>query len=181
MDAPTSPSTSRESKAPAPVSEQRPRKWEPANLFEEMQSDLSRFLELSPFGVWPFGRLPRRMAQVPMANAPRVDVFERGDTIVVKAELPGVKKEDIDLAIEEGDLVLRAEQREEREVKDEHWYRMERRYGSLYRRLPLPEGVKTDGIEAALTDGVLEVTVPKPKAAAPQGQKIAISEGKGDQ
>jgi HSP20 family protein len=181
MDAPTSPSTSSERSVPAAVTEPRPRKWEPANLFEEMQSDLTRFLELSPFGVWPFGRLPRRMTQVPMANAPRVDVFERGDTIVVKAELPGVKKEDIDLSIEEGDLVLRAEQREEREVKDEHWYRMERRYGSLYRRLPLPEGVKAEGIQASLRDGVLEVTMPKPNAPAPQAQKIAIGEGKGGQ
>jgi HSP20 family protein len=110
---------------------------------------------------------------------PRVDVFEREDNLVVKAELPGVKKEDVDLEIKDGDLVLRAERREEREVKDENWYRMERSYGQLYRRLPLPEGVQTDQIRAALTDGVLEVTIPKPQGKEPQAQKIAITESQG--
>ena len=80
------------------------------------------------------------MPQISMAAMPHVDVFEREGNLVVKAELPGVKKDDIDLAIEDGDLVLRAERREEHEVKEENWYRMERTYGSLYRRLPLPRG-----------------------------------------
>jgi HSP20 family protein len=180
MDAQTSPSTDGRT-VPVPATELRPRKWEPVNLFEEMQGDLARLLEMSPFGVWPFARSMRRMAQMPAAKAPRVDIFERDGNIVVKAELPGVKKEDIDLVIDEGDLVLRAEQREEREIKDEHWYRMERSYGSLYRRLPLPEGIKAEGIQASLNDGVLEVTMPKPKVPAAQPQKIAIGEGKGDQ
>ena len=113
-----------------------------------------------------------------MANMPRVDVFEREGNLVVKAELPGVKKEDIDLQITDGDLVLRAERREEHEVKEENWYRMERSSGSLYRRLPLPEGITAEGIQAALSDGVLEITIPKPKESEPQATKIAIGEAK---
>jgi HSP20 family protein len=144
------------------------------DLFDEMQNDFMRLVG-APFGAWPFGRQLRRMPQMPSTAMPRVDVFERNGDLVVKAELPGIKKEDVNLEIEGGDLVLRAERREEREVKDENWYRMERSYGQLYRRLPLPEGVQTDQIKAALTDGVLEVTIPKPQEKAPEAKKIAIS------
>lgn len=158
----------------APVSEQQSRRWEPSALLEEMQTDFARLLEMGPFGMFPFGRALRRMPQLPLAGMPRVDVFEREGTLVVKAELPGVRKEDVDLQIEDGDLVLRAERREEREVKEENWYRMERNYGSLYRRLPLPEGVGADQIQASLTDGVLEVTIPKPAAKEAAARKIPI-------
>jgi HSP20 family protein len=157
-----------------PVGAQRLRRWEPSSLLEEMQTDLARFFEMAPFGAFPFGRSLRRMPQLAAAGMPRVDIFEQEGNLVVKAEVPGVKKEDIDLEIQDGDLVLRAERKEEREVKEEHWYRMERSYGSLYRRLPLPEGVKSDQIRAALTDGVLEVTIPKPQTAEAQAKKIPI-------
>jgi HSP20 family protein len=163
---------------PALVKEQRLRTLEPMSLLEDVQADLSRLFEVGPFGGWPFARSWQRRGQLPAARAPRVDVFERAGDIVIKAELPGVKKEDVDLSIEGDDLVLRAEQREEREVKDENWYRMERSYGSLYRRLPLPEGTKVEAVKAALSDGVLEITVPKATEQVPQRQKIAIGEPK---
>jgi HSP20 family protein len=155
--------------------EQAPRRWEPASLLDEMQTDLARLFDFGPFGLSPFGRSPRRMPQLAAAGMPRVDVFEREGNLVVKAEVPGVKKDDIELEVTDGDLVLRAERKEEREVKDESWYRMERSYGSLYRRLPLPEGVQADQINANLADGVLEVTIPRPQGTASQAKKIAIS------
>jgi len=180
MDAkPDLPARSEPGSAPAAVAERRSRRLDAMDLFEEMQGDLMRLFAGGPFGALPFGRQLRRMPQLPAAGMPRVDVFERNGDLVVKAELPGIKKEDVDLEIESGDLILRAERREEREVKDENWYRMERSYGQLYRRLPLPEGVQTDQIRAALTDGVLEVTIPKPRVKEPQAQKIAITESQG--
>jgi HSP20 family molecular chaperone IbpA len=114
---PNTPASSEQGSSLAPAREQRPRRWEPANLIEEMQTDLARLLEMGPFGAFPFGRSLRRMPELPGVNMPRVDVFEREGNLVVKAELPGVKKEDIDLQITDGDLVLRAERREEREVR----------------------------------------------------------------
>lgn len=158
----------------ATTRDQRPARREPSTLFDEMQADLARLLDFGSFPVFPFGRALRRMPQM-AAGMPRVDVFEREGALVVKAEIPGVKKEDIDLEVIDGDLVLRAERKEEREVKDEHWYRMERTFGSLYRRLPLPEGVETDQITANLSDGVLEITLPQPHETAQQPQKITIS------
>jgi HSP20 family protein len=176
MSAQTSaPAKNERDSALAPVREQRPRRWEPVTVLEEMQADLMRLMEQSPFGIFPFGRSLRRIAPLPTASMPRVDVFEQDGKLVVKAELPGVKKEDIDLEIQDGDLVLRAERKEEREVKDENWYRMERSYGSLYRRLPLPEGVQPDQMKATLNDGVLEVAIPKPVGQTTSGQKIPIS------
>ena len=160
--------------AMATAEEQRPRRWEPIGMLEDVQADVMRLMEQGPFGMWPFGRSFRRMPVLPAAGMPRVDVFEREGTLVVKAELPGVKKEDVNLQVEDGDLVLRAERKAEHEVREENWYRMERSSGSLYRRLPLPEGVRADQIEASLTDGVLEISIPKPAAKEPETKSIPI-------
>jgi HSP20 family protein len=161
--------------SPAHVTEQRPRRGEPMDLFEEMQADLARLIEGGPLRAWPLGRSLRRLPSLTTASMPRVDVFERDNMLVIKAEVPGVKQEDIDLEIKDGDLVLRAERSEEREVEEENWYRMERSQGQLYRRLPLPDGVQAESIQASLADGVLEITIPKPEEQPPQAQKIAIT------
>jgi len=157
------------STAPAPASGRAGRR--PANLtmFEEMQSDLAQLLAGGLFAM----PLPARF-RAGMATMPRVDVFERDGNLVVKAELPGVKQEDVDLTIEDGDLVLRAEQQSEHEVREENWHRMERQSGSLYRRLPLPERIEPGKIDATLKDGVLEVVIPKAKAAEPRPHRIAV-------
>lgn len=156
---------------PAPAGGRAGRR--PANLtmFEEMQSDLAQFLAGGPFGL----AMPMSARfRAGMTAMPRVDVFERNGNLVVKAELPGVKQEDVDLTIEDGDLVLRAEQRSEHEVREENWYRMERQSGSLYRRLPLPERIEPGKIDATLKDGILEVVIPKAKQAEPTPHRIAI-------
>lgn len=164
----TAPATS----APAPVpatSEPKLRRWDPLALLGEMQAEFDRF-----FGPQAPFRPLRRLAELPTAWAPRADVFEQGDRFVVKAELPGVPKDQIDVTVENGDLVIRGERQAEEKVEEKDYYRMERSYGSFYRRLPLPEGVTPEQIEAAYTDGVLEVRVPKP-AAAPEPKRIPIA------
>jgi HSP20 family protein len=164
---------SAQSNVPAKVGEQLPRWREPMDLVEEMQTELARLWGGGRFDAWPFGRPFRRLIELHGAALPRADVFEQNGNVVVKAELPGVKKEDVEVEIEDGDLVIRAERKAEQEVKEEDYYRMERSF-SLYRRLPLPEGVETDRIAATLADGVLEVKIPKPAAAPPKAHKIAV-------
>jgi HSP20 family protein len=143
-------------------------------LLAEMEADLARLRERWPLMTWPGLRPWRRPVELPGTWAPRADVYEQNGNLVVKAELPGVDKNDVDVAVEGGDLVIRGERREEHEIKEEDYYRMERSVGSFYRRLPLPEGIKADQVAASFADGVLEVRVPKPATVETKATKIAI-------
>ncbi len=120
---------------------------------------------------WPFTPFFGRGEPWP----PAVDVIEKDNQIIVKADLPGVKKEDVSAAIEDGALVIRAERRQEEDVKKEGYRRMERSYGRFERILPLPEGVDAEGVKASYRDGVLEVTIPcKREEPKPAATKIAV-------
>jgi HSP20 family protein len=104
---------------------------------------------------------------------PAVDVFEKADKFVVKAELPGMKEDDIDVSVVGETLSIRGEKKTETEVKEEDYYRCERSYGNFYRSIPLPPNVDANKIEASFDDGVLEVTLPKSAKIKPK--KIAVS------
>jgi HSP20 family protein len=94
---------------------------------------------------------------------PAIEMFTKNNEFVVRAEIPGLKKEDIVVEITDDQLVLKGERKEEKEEKGETFYRTERTYGSFYRAVPLPEGVKTETAKANVKDGVLEVTMPMTK------------------
>jgi HSP20 family protein len=149
----------------------RPR-WDPMDIFEDMRGDLARFWT----EPWPFmfHRAFRRPTKGVARWYPHVDMFEKGDDIVVKADLPGLKREDIQLSFEEGDLVIQGQTKTESEVKEEDYYYSERTAGSFYRRLALPADVKVEKIEANFKEGVLEIRIPKPAQKKPQAQSIAV-------
>ena len=104
---------------------------------------------------------------------PAVDVFEKEDRFVVKAELPGMKEEDIDVSVVGDTLSIRGKKKTETEAKEEYYYRCERSYGSFYRSIPLPSNVDANKIEASFEDGVLEVALPKSAKIKPK--RIAVS------
>jgi HSP20 family protein len=91
---------------------------------------------------------------------PVTDVFVRDEDLVIRVELPGIEPEELKLTIEDGCLVIRGERKQDEEVKEETYYRVEASYGTFERFIPLPEGFEESKIEAAYTDGVLEVIVP---------------------
>jgi len=93
--------------------------------------------------------------------------------VVVKAELPGVNKEDIDVTIKENSVHLKAERKEEREEKTENVHRVERFYGKIERIIPLPAEVKPEDAKAEYKDGVLEIRIPKVKVS--REAKIQVS------
>src|SRR5207248_2754432 len=95
--------------------------------------------------------------------APAVEVHQHDGEIVVRADLPGMKKEDVHVEITDQNLVIQGERQQSCEEKDEGHFRSECRYGSFYRSLPLPKGVQADDIKAEFADGVLEVRVPAPR------------------
>jgi HSP20 family protein len=107
---------------------------------------------------------------------PQIEVSERGGNLVVCADLPGLKKEDIRLEIHDDYLLLEGERRHEQEQQEEGFYRSERSYGHFYRTVPLPEGVNPEQAKANFKDGVLEVTLPLPPREQQQerGRRIEI-------
>src|SRR5262245_7501366 len=107
--------------------------------------------------------------------APPVDIFERQDNLVIRAEVPGIQKEDMDVRIENGVLTLHGERREEKDVKDVSTHLMERVYGSFTRSFSLPTTVDAAKVSAAYKDGVLEVTVPKVETAKPKRIEIKVA------
>lgn len=106
--------------------------------------------------------------------APSVDLYEEGDEMVLKADLPGMKRDDIDLSIENGDLVIRGERSDEKKIDEENCYRLERSRGVFLRRMALPSEVEADAVSARFQDGVLEVRFPRPKAEEVEAAKIHI-------
>jgi HSP20 family protein len=139
-------------------------------MFSEMEEMMDRMLGRN----WPFMRPLRRITQSSSGWTPHVDMYEEGNEVVVKAELPGISRDDVDVTLENGDLVIKGERKSENEVKEESYYRMERSFGSFYRRLPLPEGTQADQISAGFKDGVLEVRAPKPTSTGPSATKITV-------
>lgn len=108
---------------------------------------------------------------------PQIEVSERGGNLVVCADLPGIRKEDVHLEIHDDYLVLEGERRVENEENQGGVYRSERSYGRFYRTIPLPDGTNAEQAKANFKDGVLEVTIPLPTQEQRQGRRIEIQQG----
>ncbi len=138
------------------------KRWTPWQELENMNRQLSNLLGDSSFdaaseaGQW----------------APRVDIRETDDALLVQAELPGIEKKDIHLEVKDGILTLSGERRYEKDVKEENVHRVERAYGKFFRSFSLPTNVDADKVNAAMKNGVLEVRLPKRESAKPKA--IAI-------
>ena len=149
---------------------------DPFQMLRQVTSELDRMFE-EPF--WPSFRWPafRTMAfsETP-AWSPKVDIFERNNRLVAKVDLPGMKKEDVKVEVTDGQLALSGERKRETEEKSDNLYRSEREYGSFYRAVPLPEGVKLEDVKATFSDGVLEVSVPMPARAVAKVRNVEIQE-----
>jgi HSP20 family protein len=106
---------------------------------------------------------------------PPVDVYETADSIVMKADLPDVPKDDVDISVHGNVLTIRGERKREQEVKEKDFYRMERSYGSFTRSFTLPGTVDPEKIEAGFTGGVLTVSLPKREESKPKQIKVKVS------
>lgn len=163
--------------AVAPKTIERPaRRFDPFDMFEEFQQDMARLWgQAFPLMPRPLARPLRRTGFAPSVWLPATDVYEKDGMLMVKAELPGMMKEEIDVTLEQGDLVIKGERHAESEVKEDDYYRVERSVGTFYRRIPLAFEVKADQIQARYSDGVLEVKVPKPRPEQQKVEKVALS------
>ena len=107
-------------------------------------------------------------------RAPAVDLFEEKDDIVVKAELPGMDKDNIEVNLTDNMLTIKGEKKKENEVKEEKYYRCERSYGSFVRNIEIPKAVHVDKVKASFKNGILEVRVPKTEEAKRKEVKLKV-------
>lgn len=122
--------------------------------------------------------LPARGSEAAPAAAmwsPAVDIYESGDDIVVKAEVPGMDREDVAVEVKDGILTLRGDRKFEKEAKEENYHRIERSYGTFVRSFALPSSVDPERVRAGLKDGVLEVRLSKKEQAKPRKVQVTVN------
>ena len=107
-------------------------------------------------------------------TAPAVEVCETTEAVVVKAQVPGVSKEHLQITVSEGALTLKGDMKEEEKHEEKHYLRREFRYGAFTRTVPLPSGVQAEKATAQLKDGMLEVTIPKSEEARVKEVPISV-------
>jgi HSP20 family protein len=150
-------------------------RWEPVRELSTIQNEMNRlfntFFDAPTTTSGGTGSTPMRRW------IPAMDLLETEDHFVLRADLPGLSEEDVNLELEDNVLTLSGERKSSHEESKEGYYRVERAWGSFSRSLTLPEGVDPDGVTAAFDRGVLEVRVPKPEQRKPR--KVAINVGGG--
>jgi len=141
-------------------------RWDPFNDMVQFRDEVGRWFDALD---------KKKKGQKTAVWAPDVDIKETDSEIRIKADLPGMKKEDIDISVDEDQLVIKGERREEKEEKDKDYVRVERNYGSFYRSFNIGVPVKSDQVKASYKEGVLELVLPKAEAKKPKKIKIETS------
>jgi HSP20 family protein len=141
--------------------------WHPVNNVLDEFSQIHRALD-SVFDNWRGG------SSGEMSFMPAVDIIERENIFDIRIELPGVKKEDVKITVNNGVLTVKGEKKVEQEKKGENYHRVERSYGSFQRSFNLPTTVSSDKIEASYDNGVLNVSVPKIEEAKPKEIEVRV-------
>jgi len=144
-------------------------RWEPFDGLNRIQSRINELFDDT------FGRARGYQTSSTGVWFPPVDILESKDSYLIRAELPGMKKEDFHLEVKEGTLTLSGERSEEKEIKEEDFYRCERSYGRFVRQIALPAGTDADKANASFKDGVLEIELPLKET--PKQKKIEVSAG----
>ncbi len=151
------------------------RRWEPFTELMSLRQAMDRLFEDSFIRPSRLASLFGEEAQLP------IDMYQTETDVVVKASVPGVKPEDVDITITGDTLTIKGETKMEEEVKRENYFYQERRYGSFARSITLPGSLQTDKAEATFENGVITLTIPKVEEAKPKSIKIkakGVIEGK---
>jgi HSP20 family protein len=153
----------------------RPSAWEGSafSALQRMADEMDRMFE--DFGVGHRGPGPIWREPGAGAWAPDVEVFQRNNELTIRADLPGLKREEVSVDVTDDAVTIEGERKHEQEEEREGLYRSERSYGSFCRVIPLPQGAITDEAKATFKNGVLEITMPAPPAS--KGRRLEIAEG----
>ncbi len=143
--------------------------WDPLRDLSSIQDKMNQLFEDT------FSRTQgREHALAKGMWTPAVDIYETDEAVIVKAELPGLDKNQIGVEVKDGILTLHGERKLEKEVKEENYHRIERTYGTFHRSFSLPSSVEQEKIGAKFKDGVLEVTLPKREQAKLKQIKVDV-------
>jgi HSP20 family protein len=140
-------------------------RWEPAREINSIQQEMNRL-----FGT--FFDTPAGDGATARRWIPAMDLVEEGEHYVLRADLPGLAEDDVNIELDDRVLTISGERRSESEQRSDGYYRVERASGSFSRSLTLPEGIDPDAIEAGFEKGVLEVRIPKPEQRKPRRVSI---------
>ena len=140
-------------------------RWDPAREVDSLQSEMNRLFDTFFGGQTRPNGGARRWV-------PAMDLGETDDHLVLRADLPGLGEDDVNIEIKDNVLTVSGERRAEHEEKSEGFYRVERAYGGFSRSLSLPDGVDASAVTASFDKGVLEVRVPKPAQRKPHRVEI---------
>lgn len=140
--------------------------WAPFDRLTSLRDEMNR--------LWDFS-FPSRDSGLFSGWSPALDVHEDQDNLVVTVELPGMKKEDIDLSLHDGVLTISGERRHEREQKEGETFRSERYFGKFQRSVTLPTAVNFNNVKASYKDGILTIDLPKAEEAKPKHIEVAVS------
>ncbi len=144
-------------------------RWDPFRDVSTLQDRINRIFNES------FGRTRDFDDEVGLYDwRPPVDIYETGDGIVLKVELPGINKDDVSVEVKDNVLTLKGERLLDPAIKDEHYYRKERSFGKFNRSFSLQEQIKPDLIKATFKDGVLTVEIPRPEEEKPKQVTVNI-------
>jgi HSP20 family protein len=158
----------------------------PFRMLERFAGEMDRVFDDFGFGRgWLAPRAGSGLLRTPSRGAatdwqtwtPDIEMFHRNNELVIRAELPGLTKDDIKVDITDEGITIQGERKWEHEEERQGVYRSERRYGKFYRMIPLPEGVMSDQAKATFKDGILEITMPAPPEQVRRGRRLEIAEG----
>lgn len=143
----------------------------PFSMMRRLADDMDRLFEEFAFGGDLASRGFRDAASI---WSPQVETFRRGDELVVRADLPGLSKDDIEVEVDDGVLTIQGERNQEQRDEGDGYYRTERSYGRFARSIALPEGADPDRCDATFKDGVLEVTIPTPAMPDRKARRLQV-------
>jgi HSP20 family protein len=160
------------------LAQKTPETVNPFGMMRRFTKDMERLF--NDFEEFRFPNFFKNFAPFPMEFdrvewVPRIEVLQNNGQLMVRADLPGLTKEDVEVELTDNLLTISGERKDEKEEKHEGYYRSERSYGSFYRQIPLPEGAKTEDATATFRNGVLEITIPAPQVETPT-RKLEIKE-----
>ncbi len=153
----------------------------PFAMMRRLSDEMDRLFEGFGMGRGLFpspGRGGGQRGEMATLWSPHVEMSERGTKLVVSVDLPGIKRDDVNVEIDQEGITIQGERRQESTTNERGYYRSERSYGRFFRQIPLPEGVNADSAHATFRDGVLEIEMDAPQQQT-KGRRLEIREGAG--